>query len=191
LVDIMGANWVLLPIFGERIYPIHRAGFNHQQSAMLGMSLLMACRGLGAIIGPVVSGYWAAGIQRRMRLGILFGYLAGAAGYLLKAGSPGELIRGIVAVAEGKAALHSSVTQYLVDEIAGVGEAQEQDKRLSRREHDVLQLMAHGLSTKQIAAELGITIQTVKTHTSRLYARMGTRDRTETVASAIRKGLVT
>jgi len=115
---------------------------------------------------------------------------AGAAGYLLKAGSPGDLIRGIVAVAEGRAALHPSVTQYLIDEIAGGPRAQEEDKPLSRREHEVLQLMASGLSTRQIATELGIAIQTVKTHVSRLYARMGTRDRTDTVASAIRKGLV-
>ena len=50
-LGLMGANWVLLPIFGERIFPIHRAGFNQRQAGMLGMSLLMACRGVGAIIG--------------------------------------------------------------------------------------------------------------------------------------------
>jgi len=86
---MMGANWVLLPIFGERIFPVHRAGFNQQQAGMLGMSLLMACRGMGAIIGPVVSGYWAAGIEARMRLGILLGYLAGSAGYLMLGHAPG------------------------------------------------------------------------------------------------------
>ena len=88
-LGVMGANWVLLPIFGERIFPIHRAGFNQSQAGMLGMSLLMACRGVGAIIGPVVSGYWAAGIESRMRLGILFGYLAGSAGYLMLGHAPG------------------------------------------------------------------------------------------------------
>jgi MFS family permease len=56
---------------------------------MLGMSLLMACRGIGAIVGPVVSGYLAAGIEWRMRLGILFGYVAGAAGYLMLGHAPG------------------------------------------------------------------------------------------------------
>jgi len=88
-LGLMGANWVLLPIFGERIFPIHRSGFNQQQAGMLGMSLLMACRGVGAIIGPVISGYWAAGIASRMRLGILFGYLAAAAGYLTLGHAPG------------------------------------------------------------------------------------------------------
>jgi MFS family permease len=91
-LGLMGANWVLLPIFGERIFPIHRAGFNQSQAGMLGMSLLMACRGIGAIIGPVVSGYWAAGIKSRMRLGILFGYLAAAAGYLTLGHAPGLAI---------------------------------------------------------------------------------------------------
>jgi MFS family permease len=88
-IGFMGASWVLLPIFGERIFPVHRAGFGPQQSGMLGMSLLMACRGIGAIVGPVVSGYLAAGIEWRMRLGILFGYVAGAAGYLMLGHAPG------------------------------------------------------------------------------------------------------
>jgi MFS family permease len=88
-VGFLGANWVLLPIFGERIFPIHRAGFDHRQAGMLGMSLLMACRGVGAIIGPVTSGLWAAGNESRMRFGILFGYLAGAIGYVALGYAPG------------------------------------------------------------------------------------------------------
>ena len=91
-IGLMGASWVLLPIFGERIFPIHRAGFNQGQAGMLGMSLLMACRGVGAIVGPVVSGYWASGIEKRMRLGILFGYLAAAGGYLILGHAPGFVI---------------------------------------------------------------------------------------------------
>jgi hypothetical protein len=88
-LGFMGANWVLLPIFGERIFPIHRVDFSQRQAGMLGMSLLMACRGIGAIIGPMLSGYWAAGMEKRMRLGILFGFLAGAAGYLALGYAPG------------------------------------------------------------------------------------------------------
>ena len=82
-LGLMGSNWVILPIMGERVFPVHRGGFTAQQAGMLGMSLLMACRGLGAIIGPLVSGYWASGSQRRMRLGILYGFLSGALGYLV------------------------------------------------------------------------------------------------------------
>lgn len=78
----VGANWVLLPIFGQRVFPVHRAGFSESDAGMLGMSLLMACRGVGAIVGPVLGGFLAARRESRMRLGILFGYLAGVAGYL-------------------------------------------------------------------------------------------------------------
>jgi MFS family permease len=91
-VGFLGANWVLLPIYGERIFPIRRAGFTESQAGMLGMSLLMACRGVGAILGPVISGYWAAEVEKRMRLGILFGYLAGVAGYLMLGHAPGLAI---------------------------------------------------------------------------------------------------
>ena len=85
---VMAANWVLLSIFGARIFPVHRAGFNESQAAMMGMSLLMACRGLGAIAGPVLGGYLAAGRLSRMRFGILLGYLAGASGYLILGHAP-------------------------------------------------------------------------------------------------------
>ncbi|HYL76542.1 MAG TPA: MFS transporter [Bryobacteraceae bacterium] len=89
---LMGSNWVLLPIFGERIFAVHRAGFDQRQAGMLGMSLLMACRGVGAIIGPVVSGYWAAGIHKRMRFGILLGFLGGAIGYWTLGHASGLLV---------------------------------------------------------------------------------------------------
>ena len=81
-IGFMGANWVLLPILGERVFAIHLAGFSAQKAGMLGMSSLMACRGIGAIVGAFVGSYWAGGSSRRMRVGILFGFLAGAAGYL-------------------------------------------------------------------------------------------------------------
>ena len=68
-LGLMGANWVILPILGERVFHIHVAGFGAQASGMLGMSLLMACRGLGAIVGPLWSGHWAGGSRQRMRAG--------------------------------------------------------------------------------------------------------------------------
>jgi len=87
-LGLMGANWVLLPILGEQVYPVHRAGFSARESGMLGMSLLMGCRGLGAIIGPLTSGYWAGGIRSRMRLGILIGFLIAALGYVALGAAP-------------------------------------------------------------------------------------------------------
>ena len=87
-LGLMGANWVILPIFGERIFPIHASGFSARESGMLGMSLLMACRGMGAIAGPVLSGYWAGHRQSRMRVGILLGFIAAGLGYVLLGISP-------------------------------------------------------------------------------------------------------
>jgi MFS family permease len=82
-LGLLGANWVIIPIFGERVFQVHLTGFTPRQNGMLSMSLLMACRGLGAILGPVVSGYWAGRRQSRMRLGILCGFLLAGAGYML------------------------------------------------------------------------------------------------------------
>jgi MFS family permease len=81
-LGLMGANWVLLPILGERVFPVHRAGFTARESGMLGMSVLMASRGVGAIVGPLLSGYWAGDIRSRMRVGILIGFLIAGIGYI-------------------------------------------------------------------------------------------------------------
>jgi MFS family permease len=87
-LGLMGANWVLLPIFGERVFAIRPAGFDKRQAGMLGMSLLMACRGIGALFGPILSSFWVAGLEKRMRWGILFGCFAGAAGYIVLGHAP-------------------------------------------------------------------------------------------------------
>ena len=57
-LGLLGANWVLLPILGERVFPIERAGLSQQDAAMLGMSVLMASRGLGAFAGPLAAAQW-------------------------------------------------------------------------------------------------------------------------------------
>ena len=117
--------------------------------------------------------------------------LAGASGYLLKTASAEELIKGIMTVAEGKAALHPSITRHLLDGFAGMTEPRGRGaEALSQREHDVLQLLAFGKTNKEIAKELGIGAQTVKTHISHIFTKMGAADRTDAVALALRKGLV-
>jgi MFS family permease len=85
-LGILGTHWVLLPVFGERVFPVKMA--NAQQGAMLGMSVLMSARGVGALLGPVIAGYWAGQSQPRLRQGILIGFLACGLGYLGLAGAP-------------------------------------------------------------------------------------------------------
>jgi MFS family permease len=87
-LGLMGTHWVLLPIFGERIFPVALKGLDARRAGMLGMSLLMASRGAGALLGPLIAGYFAGQRQSRLRLGILFGFLAGALGYTLLGDAP-------------------------------------------------------------------------------------------------------
>jgi DNA-binding NarL/FixJ family response regulator len=116
---------------------------------------------------------------------------AGATGYLLKTISADELLKCILTVAEGKAMLHPAVTRKLIDEFADMARAGGKPaNQLSRREQEVLQLLAFGKSNKEIARELGIGGQTVKTHVSHIFSKLGASDRTGAVALALRKGLV-
>lgn len=80
---LLGANLVLLPVLGQRVFPVQIAGIDSHRGAMLGMSLLMGARGVGALMGPLFGGNWARNRQARMRAGILFGFLLASAGYLL------------------------------------------------------------------------------------------------------------
>ena len=81
-LGFLGANLVILPLLGERVFPLSLQGLGSQRAAMLGMSVLMGARGLGALIGPLLTVPWARHDDSRLRLGILFGFLAIFIGYL-------------------------------------------------------------------------------------------------------------
>src|SRR5207245_9045034 len=81
-VELMiGPSWVLITVMGHRYFPLHWRNLDPERGAMLGMSLLLGARGLGALVGPLVSARWAGRSDHRLRLGILFGYLTIALGY--------------------------------------------------------------------------------------------------------------
>jgi hypothetical protein len=80
-LGLLGAHWVILPIFGERIFPVDVGDIDPQRAGMLGMSVLMGARGVGALLGPLIGGYWAGSQRSRLRLGILFGFVAITMGY--------------------------------------------------------------------------------------------------------------
>nr|ADC35836.1 major facilitator transporter [uncultured bacterium 89] len=81
-VGMLGANWVIFPIMGARVFPVTIRGLDPSRGAMLGMSLLMGARGVGALLGPLLSAGWAAGKGPRMRKGILVAFLLSAIGYM-------------------------------------------------------------------------------------------------------------
>ena len=78
---MIGPSWVIFTVMGEREFAVHWHGMDPARGAMLGMSILLGGRGLGALVGPLVSARWAGRSDHRLRLGILFGYLTIALGY--------------------------------------------------------------------------------------------------------------
>jgi two-component system, NarL family, response regulator LiaR len=111
---------------------------------------------------------------------------AGAAGYLLKDIDPEALAAAIRDVHEGRPALHPSVAARLMRRGGALGPSHHD---MTARERDVLRLMVEGLANKQIAQRLGIGEKTVKTHVSRVLAKLGVADRTQAAVLAIREGL--
>ena len=114
---------------------------------------------------------------------------AGAAGYLLKDAEPREVLRAVRAAHEGEALLAPAVAARLVAAIAEPA-AGTPAPRLTRREQEVLELIAGGLSNKLIARRLGIAEKTVKTHVGHVLAKLGVSDRTQAALYAVRTGLV-
>jgi len=113
---------------------------------------------------------------------------AGAAGYLLKNAQPQELARAVRAAHAGEAVIDPQVAARLLDSVARPAGDTPEDP-LTRREHEVLELIAHGLSNKRIARELGIAEKTVKTHVGHVLAKLGVTDRTQAALHAVRAGL--
>jgi DNA-binding NarL/FixJ family response regulator len=116
---------------------------------------------------------------------------AGAAGYLLKNVEPSELARAISAAHRGEAIIDPTAAARLVQALTeGSAPRSAEPERLTRREREVLELIAGGRSNKRIALELGIAEKTVKTHVGHLLAKLGVADRTQAALLAVRDGLV-
>ena len=81
-LGILGSNWVLLPIFGARVYPLITTTFGAEKAGILGQSVLMGARGIGAILGPIAVSRFAGNSEARMRQCVLIGMLLGCAGYV-------------------------------------------------------------------------------------------------------------
>src|SRR5579864_5521536 len=78
---MVGPSWVIFTVMGAHEFAVHGRGIDAAGGAMLGMSILLGGRGLGAMVGPLLAARWAGRSDHRLRLGILFGYLTIAAGY--------------------------------------------------------------------------------------------------------------
>jgi RNA polymerase sigma factor (sigma-70 family) len=117
---------------------------------------------------------------------------AGASGFVLKEAPPEEIIQAVHVVSRGDALIAPQVTRAVLDELhrrpprADLGAKLEE---LTPREREVLELLAHGLSNAEIAAELVIGEGTVKTHVARVLTKLGVRDRVQAVVYAYEAGV--
>jgi DNA-binding NarL/FixJ family response regulator len=120
---------------------------------------------------------------------------SGASGFLLKDTEPVELLRALRVIAAGEALLAPTVTRRLIAEFVGRPENRRIDtsavSEVTDREREVLALVAGGLSNDEIAANLGISKATARTHVSRIMTKIGARDRAQLVVLAYESGLVT
>lgn len=119
---------------------------------------------------------------------------AGASGFILKDRPPEELLDAIAVVAAGEALLSPSVTRRLVEEFARRPAAEASPPQLAElttRELEILRLVAGGRSNREVAAELVVSEATVKSHFSRVLAKLGLRDRVQAVVFAYEHAIVT
>ena len=119
---------------------------------------------------------------------------AGASGFLLKDALPDELVRAVRVVAAGDALLAPSVTRRLLERFASQRPSAPRRVQelvgLTEREREILVLVGRGRSNSEIAKDLFIGEQTVKTHVSRIFTKLGVRDRVQAVIRAYDAGLV-
>ena len=115
---------------------------------------------------------------------------AGATGFLLKRTRPAEIVQAVRTVASGESLLFPAAVRELVAGFAPSGGDGLAAAGLTAQEADVLRLVARGLSNAEVAAELVVGVETVKTHVGNVLAKLGARDRTQAVVRAYESGFI-
>ena len=110
---------------------------------------------------------------------------AGARGYVMKGSPPEDLVRAIRTVAAGKPFVDPSLSPTLLISDGGTAA-----QTLSEREREILQLLAEGFHTEEVARRIGLSIETVKSDTKRVIAKLQADSRTHAVAIALRRALI-
>jgi DNA-binding NarL/FixJ family response regulator len=116
---------------------------------------------------------------------------AGASGYLVKDCSTEEIASAVRMAASGETALSPQLAASMLDEVRKLDQpVGEEERVITRREEEVLQLIANGCSTPEVAEQLFISQKTVKNHLASIYQKLDARDRTQAVLQAVRMGIV-
>ena len=147
-----------------------------QMPAMNGIEAIIAIRSEFPEARVIVLTTYTGDVQ------VLRALKAGARGYVLKGHVRGELLETIRAVHTGQKRIPAEIAADLADHCA--------DDDLSPREIDVLRLIATGNANKQIAAQLSIAEETVKSHITNVLAKLGANDRTHAVTLALKRGII-
>lgn len=116
----------------------------------------------------------------------------GASGYLVKDCSTDEIADAIRLAASGETALSPQLAASMLGELRRLDKAREDeaDRLVTKREEEVLQLIADGCSTPEVAQQLFISQKTVKNHLAAIYQKLDARDRTQAVVRAVRMGII-
>jgi DNA-binding NarL/FixJ family response regulator len=116
---------------------------------------------------------------------------AGASGYLVKDCSTEEIASAVRMAVSGETALSPQLAASMLDEVRRLDRPNADEERIvTRREEEVLQLIADGCSTPEVAEQLFISQKTVKNHLASIYQKLDARDRTQAVLQAVRMGIV-
>jgi len=120
---------------------------------------------------------------------------AGAVGYMVKDSSTDEVAQAVRLAANGDTALSPELASSMLTEVHRLAKARDApdsppDPVITKREEEVLQLIAEGLSTPEVAERLYISLKTVKNHLASIYDKLDSRDRTQAVVRAVRMGII-
>ena len=117
---------------------------------------------------------------------------AGASGYIPKRAAPDDLVSAIQVVAEGNVFLYSTLARFLIRDMAEreAAEPEQSEDMLTAREREVLTCIAEGMTNREIAEALVISIKTVERHRENIMAKLDMHNRVELVKYAIKKGLI-
>ena len=116
---------------------------------------------------------------------------AGACGYLVKDCSTEEIAEAVRMASNGDTALSPQLAASMLNEVRKLDQAPtREDRVVTKREEEVLQLIADGCSTPEVAEQLFISQKTVKNHLASIYQKLDARDRTQAVLQAVRMGIV-
>jgi DNA-binding NarL/FixJ family response regulator len=120
---------------------------------------------------------------------------AGAVGYLVKDCTTEEVAKTVRQAASGETSLSTELAAKMLEEVrrepdAAASSAASEDSVISKREVEVLQLIAEGASTPEVAEKLYISVKTVKNHLASIYQKLDSRDRTQAVVRAARMGII-